>query len=80
MLVTLLSDRAPRSSSRASRATIRVKPEPKRAASATAPSTASSAASSKCDGGWCRIEIGKREGYIRTGDIWGVGEGEVFDD
>ena len=29
----------------------------------------------KCKGdGWCQIEIGKREGYIRTGDIWGVGD------
>lgn len=33
-----------------------------------------------CKGnGWCRIEIGKREGYIRTSDIWGVSEGEVVD-
>ena len=35
---------------------------------------------SKCKGdGWCRIEIGKRQGYIRTSDIWGVGEGEVVE-
>jgi SH3-like domain-containing protein len=34
---------------------------------------------SKCHDGWCRIEIGNREGYIRTSDIWGVGEGEVVD-
>jgi SH3-like domain-containing protein len=32
---------------------------------------------SKCGEGWCRIEIGSRRGYIRTSDIWGVGEGEV---
>ena len=72
MLVTLLSDQR----------TAIVKPgepraDPRRAprrrqASATAPSPASSAASSKCGGGWCQIEIGKREGYIRTSDIWGV--------
>ena len=33
----------------------------------------------KCRDGWCRIEIGKREGYIQTGDLWGVTEGEVVD-
>ena len=34
----------------------------------------------KCNGdGWCRIEIGKDEGYIRTADLWGVGETEVVD-
>jgi SH3-like domain-containing protein len=31
-----------------------------------------------CNGnGWCRIEIGKKEGYIRTSDLWGVAENEV---
>ena len=34
---------------------------------------------SKCSEGWCRIEVGNRSGYIRTADIWGVGEGEVVD-
>jgi SH3-like domain-containing protein len=33
----------------------------------------------KCKSGWCRIEIGKRQGYIHTSDIWGVSEGEVVD-
>ncbi len=33
----------------------------------------------KCSEGWCRIAIGKREGYVRTSDIWGVGENEVVD-
>jgi SH3-like domain-containing protein len=33
-----------------------------------------------CKGkGWCRIEIGKKEGYIRVGDMWGVGPDEVVD-
>jgi SH3-like domain-containing protein len=32
-----------------------------------------------CRDGWCRIEFGKRTGYIRTSDIWGVGENEVLD-
>jgi SH3-like domain-containing protein len=34
---------------------------------------------SKCASGWCRIEIGNRPGYIRTSDVWGVGENEVVD-
>ena len=34
----------------------------------------------KCKGnGWCRIEIGKKEGYVRTGDLWGVADNEVVD-
>ena len=32
-----------------------------------------------CRNNWCRIEIGKREGYIHTSEIWGVSEGEVID-
>jgi SH3-like domain-containing protein len=35
---------------------------------------------SKCKGnGWCRIEIGKRDGYIRAADLWGVAPDEVVD-
>ena len=34
----------------------------------------------KCDGTWCRIKVGKREGYIAEADIWGVTDREVFDD
>jgi SH3-like domain-containing protein len=34
----------------------------------------------KCKGdGWCRIEIGKKDGYIRTSDLWGVSDKEVVD-
>ena len=32
-----------------------------------------------CKDGWCHVAIGKREGYIRTADIWGVSDGEVVD-
>ena len=33
-----------------------------------------------CKGnGWCRIEIGKKEGYVRTSDLFGVGDNEVVD-
>jgi SH3-like domain-containing protein len=34
---------------------------------------------SKCRGGWCRIAFGKRQGFVRTSDIWGVGEDEAVD-
>ena len=34
----------------------------------------------KCDGSWCQFEVGKRKGWIAEGEIWGVSEGEVFDD
>ena len=33
----------------------------------------------KCGNGWCHIAIGKRDGFIRTSDIWGVAENEVVD-
>lgn len=33
----------------------------------------------ECASGWCRIQIGKREGHVRAGDIWGVSDGEVLD-
>jgi SH3-like domain-containing protein len=33
----------------------------------------------KCRAGWCRIEIGERDGYIRTTDVWGVSQNEVLD-
>ena len=34
----------------------------------------------QCSGGWCRIAVGKRKGFIRTADIWGVGQNEVVED
>ena len=33
----------------------------------------------KCSGGWCHIEIGKREGYVRVADLYGVAENEVVE-
>jgi SH3-like domain-containing protein len=33
----------------------------------------------KCDGRWCRFEVGKREGYIAQTDLWGVSAGEHID-
>ena len=34
----------------------------------------------QCNGSFCRIKVGKREGYIAQHDIWGVSDGEVLDD
>jgi SH3-like domain-containing protein len=32
-----------------------------------------------CRDGWCHMRIGNREGYVRTGDLWGVDPNEVLD-
>ncbi len=32
-----------------------------------------------CKAGWCHVAFAKREGYIRTGDLWGVGQGEIVE-
>src|SRR5688572_9133783 len=31
---------------------------------------------SDCGDGWCRLDVGGRAGYIRTGHIWGLDPGE----
>ena len=33
----------------------------------------------KCGVGWCRIEIGKRAGYIQVTDVYGVAANEVVE-
>ena len=33
----------------------------------------------KCRAGWCRIEIGKRSGYIDSSHIWGLSANEELD-
>jgi SH3-like domain-containing protein len=33
----------------------------------------------KCDSGWCHIAIGKRQGFIAQGEIWGTDPGERLD-
>ena len=32
----------------------------------------------RCDGRWCRIQIGERGGYIAQAGLWGTDPGEVF--
>jgi len=34
----------------------------------------------KCDGSWCQIQVGTRKGWIAQRDLWGVADGETFDD
>lgn len=34
---------------------------------------------SRCMGGWCRIDVNGRAGYIRTSEIWGVDPQEELD-
>jgi SH3-like domain-containing protein len=31
---------------------------------------------SRCAGGWCRLDVRGRAGFIRTEHIWGLGPGE----
>jgi len=33
----------------------------------------------KCNGSWCHIVIGKREGFIAQSDIWGTDNSEQID-
>lgn len=35
---------------------------------------------SDCSGGWCRLSVGDREGFIRTKHFWGLGQGGDLDD
>lgn len=78
MLVTLLSDRR----------TAIVKPgDPRpihdaRAETSTVRYTAQPGVVGRieqCRDGWCHIAIGKREGYVRIADIWGVSNGETVE-
>jgi SH3-like domain-containing protein len=34
---------------------------------------------SKCSGGWCRLEVGERQGYIRTDHFWGLDPGGTLE-
>ena len=33
----------------------------------------------QCRSGWCRIALGRREGFIRIADIWGVSPNETVE-
>ncbi len=78
MLVSLLSDQR----------TAIVRPGTPRAIHVE-PSTASRAAFlaepgvvgrvENCARGWCEIAVGKKRGFIRVGDVWGVSPDETID-
>ena len=34
---------------------------------------------SRCGGGWCRLDVQGRSGFIRTDHIWGVGANETIE-
>jgi SH3-like domain-containing protein len=79
MLVTLLSDRRTAIVKPGTVRDIRTKPE------ANAPVRYRAEPGvvgriEKCNGAWCQIEVGKRQGWIVQGEIWGVAEGEQFND
>jgi len=79
MLVTLLSDRRTAIVKPGSPRDIHVKPETNSAVRYRAePGVVGRI--EQCDASWCQIKVGKREGYIAKGDIWGVGGREIFDD
>ena len=78
MLVTLLSDRRTAIVKKGDPRPLRAQPNDGAAARYLAEAGVVGRID-KCGGGWCHIEIGKREGYIRTSEIWGVGEQEVVD-
>jgi len=79
MLVTLLSDRRTGLVKPGEPRDIRVKPS----ASAQVRYRAEPGVVGrieKCDGSYCHIQIGTREGFIAQSDIWGTSDGETIDD
>jgi SH3-like domain-containing protein len=34
---------------------------------------------SKCAAGWCRLDVGGRQGYMRAEHFWGLDPGESLD-
>ena len=79
MLVTLLSDRRTGIVKKGEPRPVRVKASEASAIKYRAEAGAVGRVN-KCSGGWCHIAFGKREGFIRVGDIWGVEANEVIDD
>ena len=78
MLVSLLSDRRTAIVKEGGPRSIRVKPDEKSNVRYRAEAGVVGRIEN-CSAGWCHIAVGKREGYIRTSDIWGVSEGETVD-
>ena len=79
MLVSLLSDRRTAVVKKGDPRPVRVEPSEGARARYLAQAGVVGRVS-KCANGWCHIEIGRREGYVRTTDLWGVGQNEVVND
>ena len=78
MLVTLLSDRRTAIVKKGDPRPVRVDPSDTARVRYLAEQGAVGQIS-KCHDGWCKIEFGKREGFIHTADLWGIGDNEVVD-
>lgn len=78
MLATLLSDRRTAIVKPGEPRPVRAKPDPRAKVRYLAEHGVVGRID-RCASGWCRIEVDRREGYIRTSDLWGVGENEVVD-
>jgi SH3-like domain-containing protein len=78
MLVTLLSDRRTAIVKQGEPRAVRADPSDGAKVRYTAEQGAVGRIN-KCSSGWCHAQFGKREGYIRMSDIWGIAEGEVVD-
>ncbi len=79
MLVTLLSDRRTAIVRPGAPRDIRTKPDP------AAPVRYRAEAGvvgriDECSGAWCRIEIGKRRGFVAREALYGIGPKETIDD
>ncbi|QIL02144.1 hypothetical protein G7078_04645 [Sphingomonas sinipercae] len=78
MLVTLLSDRRTALVKAGEPRAIRIKPEAgARIRYLAAPGVVGRI--EKCRNDWCHINVGDREGYISTADIFGLAPGETVD-
>ena len=79
MLVTLLSDRRTAIVKKGEPRPVRVEPNEGAKVRYMAEQGAVGRIS-KCKGdGWCRIEFGKRDGFIHTTDLWGVADNEIVE-
>jgi len=79
MLVTLLSDRRTAIVKPGSPRDIHVKRDPNSPVRYRAEAGVVGRIE-KCDGSWCKVLVGKRQGFIAQSDLWGLSDGEVFED
>lgn len=78
MLATLLSERRTALVRKGEPRPVRIEPSdgarPRYLAEAGAVGTID-----HCKAGWCHVEFARREGYIRTGALWGVAQDEIVE-